>query len=153
MMMDDGARSLEPETLSTLLRMGLEGPRRPVDDLIDRIAQHDGHAWLDRMIRHDLPAGERRIIQRVLLRQAQLDEVHELKAMAKERLAQVRTSQERVSSLLSYFAAIAGGLAQFRLSITSRGAGDLVPALLDLAEVVPERMASLFADAALHAGA
>ncbi len=153
MMMDDGARSLEPETLSTLLRMGLEGPRRPVDDLIDRIAQPDGHAWLDRMIRHDLPLGERRIIPRVLHRQAQLDEVHELKAMAKERLAQVRTSQDRVSALLSYFVAIAGGLAQFHLSITSRGADDLVPALLDLAEAMPDRMAGLFADAALHGGA
>ncbi len=153
MMMDDGARSLEQETLSTLLRMGLEGPRRPVDDLIDRIAQRDGHAWLERMIRHEIPACERRIIQRVLLRQAHLDEVHDLKAMAKERLAQVRTSQERATALLSYFIAIGGGLAQFHLSITSRGAGDLVPALLDLAEVMPEREASLFADAALHAGA
>lgn len=153
MTMDDGARSLEAETLSTLLRIGLEGPRRPVDDLIDRIAQPDGNAWLDRLTRHELPLRERRIIQRVLLRQAQLDEVHELKALAKERLAQVRTSQERVSALLSYFVSIAGGLAQFRLSITRRGAGDLVPALLDLAEVMPDRMAGLFADAALHGGA
>ncbi len=151
-MTDERTCELEQETLSTLLRLGLEGPRRPVDDLIDRIGRTDGVAWLERMIRHDLPASERRLIERALLRHAHLGDLHELKALAKARLAQVRTSDDRISALLSYFVAIAAGLAQFHLTITSRGTDELVPVLLDLAEVMPERLRGLFAEAALCAG-
>lgn len=145
--------SMEASAVTRLLRMGLSPARRPIDALIDRLRARDGESWLDLQLGVEMPQTERMIASRILARQAQLDDLLRMKDLSKLRLAQVHTEPERVSALLGYFLAVAGGLAQYGLVITSRAGEELEIAMLDLAEAAPRALQDVAAEAAMRASA
>jgi hypothetical protein len=133
---------------SRLLRMGLSGPRRPVDDLIDRLRRPDGSPWLTSALAAALAPGES---PRELLIDGggSLERLRAIKERGKAMLQSFTTPQERLSGLACYFMSIAAALRHHRTPIGGRDDDELRSALLDLAESAPPPWDDLVAQATL----
>lgn len=141
---------LEAGTITRLFRLGLSGPRRPVDALIDRLGAPDSEAWLERAMERAPqvggadPAG-------AMLRGADTDTLSRIKSTGKKLLADAGTEDHRLTGLALYFFAVASALAHHDTVICSRTREELHPVLLDLAAVCSARWAELCTNAAANA--
>ncbi len=144
--------TLDQTQLSRLMRLGINGPRRPVDALIQRLSAQGGKEWLARILQEDLPERERSLIKQAVERSATLDQLQELKSFAKDRLTVAKTENDRICSLFSYFISLAGALATHGQVITSRGADELELVLLDLAEALADAESGGYQDLVSEGG-
>ncbi|MFZ4574826.1 MAG: hypothetical protein ACOYN0_10545 [Phycisphaerales bacterium] len=139
---DDGAEAPDVNggMTSKLLRLGISGPTRPVDELIGRLEQPDGAEWLLRQFTEpglgvladphgacDLPA------------------LKAAKESGKKLLGRPGSRDERLRGLLAYFLSIAAALHRFGSNISTRPLSDIEPVLADLATTVPEPWQSVLA--------
>ena len=144
--------TLNQTALTRLMRLGIAGPHRPVDALIQRLGASGGSQWLERILKEDLPERERVLIALATSRRASLEELHELKDLSKVRLGAAKTENDRVCALFSYFISLAGGLALHEEVITSRSAGELEEVLIDLAETLSGEYQDLVSEGGIRAG-
>ena len=134
----------EPEVnggmTSKLLRLGISGPSRPVDDLISRLEQPDGPEWFRRQFAEPAlavladPHGP-----------GDLNALSAAKTVGKQLLSGPGSRDERLRGLLAYFLSIAAALQRFDSNISSRTIADIEPVLADLATAVPEPWQSVLA--------
>lgn len=130
----DGSRA------SQLLRLGIAGPSRPVDDLISRLEQPDGVAWFSTQMND-------RTLARLCDGTAPLDvlTLREVKEAAKQWLGRPSSVDERLRGLLGYFLAVALALRQHDENISSRPVPDIQSVLSDLATAIPDPWQSVLA--------
>ncbi|MCC5786424.1 MAG: hypothetical protein JJU33_06975 [Phycisphaerales bacterium] len=141
---------LEAGTITRLFRLGLSGPRRPVDALIDRLGAPDSEAWLGRAMERAPRVGELELTG-AMLRGADADTLSRIKNTGKMLLADAGTEDQRLTGLAIYFFAVASALAHHDTVICSRTRDELHPVLLDLAAVCPDPWAGLCTNAAANA--
>ena len=134
--------------VTRLLTLGLAGPARPVDELIDRLLQNDGHRWLSSALgswplaAHGSPRGQ------LCEGRATVDELRSIKNDSKDLLKRARDREDRLAGLLGYFFSVAAALAHHGELITSRPRAEVDPTLLELAEVTPGAWSKLLSRAA-----
>lgn len=146
---DPSTSPLTDRQASSLLREGIAGPVRPVDDLILRLERTDGERWLVGAIARlnswvDFPV-EDAVSGRMSLAQAE-----SLKDVTKRRMTAESSSDGRLAGLLGYFIALGGALAHHGKLIASRSREEVDNALVDLAEACPEPWRSMLHDAAMR---
>lgn len=132
---EPGAVSREQAT--RLLSVGVVGPRRPVDDLIERLHREAGGAWFERVVDSALREAIGREGADLLAGRVSLDELGAAKEAAKRAMRSAIGRDEATGATAMYFAAIAGALAHHGECITSRGRDDLTVVLVDLAAAAP----------------
>lgn len=142
--------TLEAGTITRLFRLGLSGPRRPVDALIDRLGAPDAEAWLGRAMERAPRIGELEP-SGVLLRGVDTDTLSRIKNTGKKLLAEAGAEDHRLTGLALYFFAVASALAHHDTVICSRTRDELHPVLLDLAAACPEPWSDLCTRAAAKA--
>ena len=95
---------------STLLRLGLLGPRRPIDDLADRLSEPGAATWLDSMLEIGTTAAIGKPRSVLLMGATSIDDLGKVKDEGKRRYRSSETADGRLGGLAIYFVAIAGGL-------------------------------------------
>lgn len=140
--------------VSRLLALGLRGPRRPVDSLLDRLAESDGPAWIEHAIRGlDTPDAAGGSVRTLLLDgnhiSGSLLQLITLKDRCKKAASGSRGGLPPAEPLLGYFFAIAAALAHHATPISSMPRADIDGVLLDLASVTPEPWTELLCRATL----
>ncbi len=134
---------------SRLFQIGLCGPRRPVDALIDRLSQLDGHHWLDSALSTGTASMFEDPENALIRGSATLDQLKRMKEEGKSVIKRSRDRETRLNALASYFLAIAAAMVHHRNLICSRRRDELNPVLLDLASVAPGKWSDLLSQAAL----
>lgn len=136
---------------STLLRLGLLGPRRPIDDLADRLSEPGASTWLDGMLEVGTTAaiGQPRSV--LLTPGTTIEQFTKVKDEGKRRYRTAETADGRLAGLAIYFVAIAGALDQHKQNICSRPIDVLHAALIDLAAAAPGLWSELLTRAASSA--
>ncbi len=139
-----GLTAIGPEQASRMLRVGLAGPERPIDRLLDRLSDDDGAAWL----RDVLSDGALAILDSVVAarrdRTVTVEALTTLKEQCKSAVVGRRDPEASLRAMVGYFFAIAAAIAVFGTIISSRGADELEPILTDLASVTPPDWSSVF---------
>ena len=126
--------------------MSLTDPRRPVDDLIERLVKPDGHDWLKRAVGGH--AVLMRSIGEAAAERPSLESLVALKERQKERLAEAATVEQALAALAAYCLCVASALALHGVLISSQTRDDWDALLVDLAEVMPPPWRDLLIDAA-----
>ncbi len=125
------------DTATKLLRLGLGGRRRPVDDLIDRLHEADGAAWLSRALNagplHGIGAADAMLLEG----KASVATLAAIKERSKVILERPRDREERLAGLAGYFLSIAAGLRHHGKVIGGRGREERDAVFLDLAAAAP----------------
>lgn len=138
---------------STLLRLGLLGPRRPIDDLADRLSEPGAATWLDSMLEIGTTAAIGKPRSVLLMGATSIEDLGKVKDEGKRRYRSSETADGRLGGLAIYFVAIAGGLVHHRRNICSRPPDVLHAALLDLASASAGHWSDLLTKAAAVARA
>lgn len=144
----DASAAVTPDQAARLLGIARHGPRRPVDDLIDRLRRPDGGAWFERTLdgflgatlsetAHALERGRIGTIPLVAAKEA-----------AKTRMVNAPSREAALEATACYFGVVASALAHFGEVITSRGREELDPLLIDLSDAAPPGWSSVFRRAA-----
>lgn len=133
---------------STLLRLGLLGPRRPIDDLADRLSEPGASTWLDGMLEVGTTTAVGLPRSVLLAPGTTVEQFGKIKDEGKRRYRTAETADGRLAGLAIYFVAIAGALDQHKKNICSRPLDVLHAALLDLAASAPGVWSELLTRAA-----
>lgn len=146
---DPSTSPLTDRQASSLLREGIAGPARPVDDLILRLERTDGERWLVDAIARlnswmDFP------VEHAHSGKMSLSQAEALKDVAKRRMTAESSSDARLAGLLGYFIALGSALAHHGTLIASRSREEVDNALVDLAEACPDPWRSLLQDAVMR---
>mgnify|MGYP001252750101 CR=1 FL=1 len=139
------------ERASTLLRMGLHGPRNAADDLVDELEQCDGARWLESQFRRAPFAELPRVSAALLNGEAGVDAMKALKERAKEIVKKPASREAYLAGLAAYYLAIAAALVHHRTRITRQSAHELEHVLQELAAVTPLPWSELLANGATAA--
>ena len=136
--------AIGPEQASRMLRVGLAGPERPIDTLLDRLSDDDGAAWL----RDVLSDGAMAILGAVVAARhdetVTVESLTALKEQCKSAVVRRRDPEASLRAMVGYFFAVAAAIDRFGTNISSRGADELAPMLMDLASVTPPDWSSVF---------
>lgn len=130
-----GSREISRSDAAQLLSIGLTDPRRPVDDLIERLAGPGGHDWLARAV-----GGNDLLMQAVdddAADRPSLESLIAMKDREKDRLAEAATVDESLGALAGYCLCVGSALAIYGVLISSQSRDDWDALLVDLAEVMP----------------
>lgn len=139
---------LTDEQATRLLSVGVRGPRRPVDELVECLGRDAGHEWFERVIEVSMRQAVARSADDLRDGLITTEELRLAKAAAKRGIRGAVGPEEAAGATALYFCAIASALAHHGERITSRPDDDLMPALTDLAEAVPERWRDMFEQSA-----
>lgn len=143
--------SIGESQASTLLRLGLVGPRRPIDDLADRLAEPGAAHWLDTVLEVGTTASIGKARSVLLMGETTVHDLIKVKDEGKRRYRSSETADGRLGGLAIYFVAIAGGLVHHKRNICSRPPDVLHAALLDLAAASTGHWSDLLTRAAASA--
>lgn len=141
------------EKASLFLRLGMSAPRRPVDDLIDRLKKGDGASWLPVALENGPMRGMGSPVEMLVQGKATAQQCGVIKDHSKVFVRKAVDTDARVAGIAGYFLAIAAGLKHHGLLITTRERAGLRDILLDLAEALPKPYSELVSQAALSAPA
>jgi hypothetical protein len=137
------------ETASKLLRLGMSRPRRPVDDLIDRLGASDGARWLDSVL-EAAPLADLGVPASWFATGAPtLDELNAVKERSKDIVRSGPDKETRLAGIAGYFLSIAVALRIHGELITGRRRDEVDAVLLDLAEAAPSPFNDLLSAATL----
>lgn len=140
-------REISTEQASRLLRIGLTNPARPVDALLERLAQPDGATWLTATLVSGPAAAFGSPEELLAGGKATLDQLRAIKqAGTKQALGEAYGAHW--PAMICYFFAVGAGLAHFGVNLSSRPPEDLEAVFLDLAAVTPPAWSELFVRAA-----
>lgn len=136
------------ERASSLLRMGLHGPRKAADDLADELEQCDGTRWLETQFRRspfvELPHAGKAILSG----EAGLEALTALKERSKQIVKKPATREAYLAGLAGYYLSIASALVHHHARITRQSKEELSQVLQDLAAVTPQPWSDLLLSAA-----
>jgi hypothetical protein len=144
----DGLPRLDDATVRRFLELGLAGPRRPVDDLVERLERHDGESWMQAVLEKGPPGLHGPATDLLVSGMATLEQLVSIKEKSKGLLRRDRETDVRLAGMLSYFLAIAAALVHHGAQISGRSREELTPVLLDLASATPSPWCELLAGAA-----
>ena len=148
-----GDPALTEVGVTRLLQVGLNKPRRPVNDLVDRLLEPDGAQWLSRIL-HTGPIATHGLPKELLCDgHATMDQLMAIKGESKELLQgsggrEARGGADRAAALMGYMLAVAAALLHHGQMISSRPRSELDAVLLELADVTPGEWAGLLRRAA-----
>jgi hypothetical protein len=145
---DVSSTKLTSEQASTLLKLGLAGPRRPVDDLIDRLTKPDAADWLFAALEAGPVRGMGSPSSLLAHGKATLAQLESIKERSKAALKAGIDSDMRLAGIAGYFLALAAGLFHHHKLIGGRERTELNAVMLDLASVAPEPFSRLLSEAA-----
>ncbi len=126
---------LDLEKSTRLLRLGLGGSGRPVDELALRLEAADGHRWFGELLERD--AVLRQLSAQIVSGNVDLGELNSLKEAAKTKLAAANDQDARLEGVAAYFLSLAAALVHCGTLISSHSAPDLAAVFVDLAAVTP----------------
>ena len=132
---------------SRLLELGLSGPKRPIDRLIDRLCQPDASLWLEKNLSSGPAGAFGDPVLYLVEGKATLDQLIAVKQTSKSLLGAGREDEATLAALTSYFFAVAAALVHHQTVICSRSREEANATLLDLAAVAAEPWATLLSDA------
>ena len=152
------------QTASVLLRLGISGAQRPVDELLARLDMRDGCKWLESALTDaaravDIPVPPGSSIENLLCAKAATPkQLEAMKDHGKRQLKNALTSNDRCAGLAAYFFSIASALKHHGTLIGAKRADgkhgpreELHQALLDLASATDRPWTSMLGEAALAA--
>ncbi len=141
------APRIDHEGATSLLRLGMVGPRRGVDVVIDRLRMPDGAQWLESSLLVFAASAEQ---ARAMLidGSAPIERLGEAKERHKQAMLASGPASERQRAILLYYLCIAAGLAHHARSLTTQPRDEVNVALLDLAVALPEPWSLMLARAA-----
>ena len=137
------------DTATELLRLGLSGPRRPVDDLVDRLSEPDGAEWLIRALEDKALGGRGSAVEQLAEGRATIDQLAEVKDRSQRLLRTGPDQDTLLAGIAGYFFALAAALLHHGRALSSRSRDELDPVLLDLATVAPSPFSEMLSDATL----
>lgn len=140
-------RDLDPKTTARLLELGLSGPRKPADDLLERLERKEGRRWFSDRVLAGISEGGFENPDRLAPGEATLEELIALKDWSKGEVSG-SSGDRRLAGLAGYFLAVAAALVHYQKLICGRTRGELDPVLFDLATAVPSPWDDLFVKAA-----
>src|ERR1043165_3099429 len=132
-----------------MLRLGIVGPRRGVDDLIDRLRTPDGWSWWEACMGELGEGAAKDAATRLVKGESTLDFLAKAKTRHKAKLGAGNPSPIRLASMAAYYVCVAAALVHYQKSITGQDAEMLSDALADLAASTPEPWSELLGKAAL----
>lgn len=132
------------------LEMGLGDTGRPIDLLLDRLAETDGREWFTNTLRAVYASAELDTDGIAGGTVPDLQALKRIKSDAKKRVASVGDSRGQLSAMLGYFVTVGLALAFHGERICSRKRGELDPILLDLASACPEPWSDFLSRATLQ---
>jgi hypothetical protein len=141
---------LTVEKATVFLRLGLEGPRRPVDDLIDRLRRSSGGSWLNDALQAGPLKGQGSASELLIDGKATIAQLIAIKDRSKALVKEAVAGELRLAGIAGYFLSIAAGLQHHGKLITTRDHDQLAEILLDLAEAAPEPFKGLLSHAAVR---
>ena len=151
--------SISASQASVFLKLGITGPRRPVDDVIDHLRKDRTGQWLSSALQAGpmtavgSAAGGASAAELLASGKATLEQCSAIKEKSKKIVKNAISPQERLGGIAGYFISIAAGLRHHDVLLTTHDRDELAGILLDLAEVAPEPFATLLSEAALaHSG-
>jgi len=149
-----GEAPLDSATVSRLLGMGMSEPRRPVDDLIERLGRRDGARWFRALLAAGPLGSGGADPERLLVEgKASLEIMRSLKESAKALFRERRDDPEaRLGSIAAYFLCVAAALVHHGTLICGRDRREVEEVLIDLGVAVPGGWGALLARAAAACG-
>ncbi|MEM7260923.1 MAG: hypothetical protein AAF488_02970 [Planctomycetota bacterium] len=135
---------LTREVTTRFLKMSLDGPKKPIDSLLERLRDSDEPALFVDLIEHASGADAKTLEAELATGGASVDRAMELKNRSVELFRQHKDLRTHLSATAIYFTAIAAALRHHGRKITSQSQADLEAALLDLAATVPAPWDELF---------
>jgi hypothetical protein len=133
------------DTTTQLLSIAIAEPRRPIDQLIDRL-DDAGMPWLLAALASG-PLEGMGAPEAVLA--AGRSSVEDLGIVKKRSKALLRTNgEQRLAGIAGYFLALAAGLRDHGVLLTSRSVEELRPLLIDLASALDGPLQTLLVEAA-----
>lgn len=143
---------LDSSQATRLLKLGISGPKRRVDPLIDRLRSSAGKSWFAGILKRppfaDLPDAVGQLVQG----RASLDEIVAFKDAAKHAVTAAQAADAELAGIAAYYIAIAAAMTHHNSLISSVNRTELDAVLLDLAEVLPSPWSELASRAALAKG-
>ncbi|MCI0365895.1 MAG: hypothetical protein L0Y44_00035 [Phycisphaerales bacterium] len=146
-------QDMSMEKASLFLRLGMSAPRRPVDDLIDRLNQPDGKRWLPGALEDGPMRGMGTPLDLLVNGKATVQQCMLIKDHSKVFVRKAMDNEAKMAGIAGYFLAIAAGLRHHGVLLTARERAGLRDILLDLAEALAEPYRALVSQAALSAPA
>lgn len=140
--------SLTFEQTTSLLRLGLSDPPRPVDELIERLRAADGASWLATTLERGPLAGVGNATDVLVEGRCTPEQLRTVKDEARA-MSKKSDARDRLAGIAAYFLAIAAGLRHHGTLLTSRDRAAVNEVLLDLAEAAPDPFSGLLMDATL----
>lgn len=142
--MRSSSTAIGAEQASRMLRLGIHGPPRPIDRLLDRLAADDGAAWLSEALSDESTARLASLPSVGEEHDVTLEQLTAVKEACKSTALRTHAPDVSLRAMVGYFFSVAGALALFRTNISSRGNDELEPILIDLASVTPPDWSALF---------
>lgn len=143
------ATDIPPDLATRMLRLGVAGPRRGVDDLIDRLRTPDGWDWWLASMSELGEGSSSDASARLVEGKVDLKFLQGAKELHKARMAQGNPIPKRLASMAAYYACIAAAQVHHKMTITGQNPELLSEALADLAAATPEPWSDLIGKAAM----
>jgi len=140
---------VSPDRATRMLRLGVVGPRRGVDDVIDRLRTPDGWQWWEACMSELGEGSAADAASRLINGRADLAFITSAKELHKSRMAAGNPVPQRLASMAAYYACIAAALVHHKKAITGQSPELLSEALADLAASAPEPWSDLIGKASL----
>ncbi|MFM9957850.1 MAG: hypothetical protein ACKVZJ_07220 [Phycisphaerales bacterium] len=153
-----GGRASEAALAARLLNLGIRGPIRPVDRLVERLRNGDRQRWVEGVLaeieRAIQPGARDLLLTGRHGASAPLELLRHIKERCKKQAARAEPGKEPLEPMLGYFLAVAAALAHHNALISSVSRSEIDGVLLDLACELPDPWVDLLCRATLaEAGA
>lgn len=140
---------ITPDRATRMLRLGMTGPRRGVDDVIDRLRTPDGWKWWESCMSELGEGSAKDAAARLVEGKADLKALTTAKELHKTRMSSGNPVPQRLASMAAYYACIAAAQCHYKKPITNQNPALLGEALADLAASTPDPWSDLFGKAAM----
>lgn len=140
---------LDSSQATRLLKLGLAGPKRRVDPLLERLSSTAGKSWFAAVLKRPPFAGLPSPVDTLARGQGSLEQLVAFKDAAKQVVTTASGPDAELTGVAAYYLSIAAALAHHNSLISSVNRPELDAVLLDMAEVLPSPWAELVSKAAL----
>jgi hypothetical protein len=139
---------LQGDRATRMLRLGVVGPRRGVDDLIDRLRTPDGWQWWESCMGELGEGSAADAAKRLVNGEADMKFITAGKERHKATMGAGNPPPKRLASMALYYVCISAAVVHHDKLITGQSAELLGEALADLAASTPEPWSDLIGKAA-----